>query len=131
MGRYLVICAICLFCLGFFWGPSLAKGVDPLMCTVIQDAIQESVRNLSPMPHNSWLLNLSSVPGGNLSLNGSNFNDLNGDGMREKNEPGLSGWTIILKLSFLQKSGTRELYVGRKQDRRMESNLPGWGRLRH
>jgi hypothetical protein len=35
--------------------------------------------------------------GVNLSINGTVFNDLNGDGLKTKNEPGLSGWTIILE----------------------------------
>ena len=33
----------------------------------------------------------------NLQINGTNFNDLNGDGLRTGDEAGLSGWTIILK----------------------------------
>ncbi|MGD0952150.1 MAG: SdrD B-like domain-containing protein [Methanotrichaceae archaeon] len=33
----------------------------------------------------------------NLFINGTTFNDLNGDGLKTKDEPGLPGWTLILK----------------------------------
>jgi hypothetical protein len=49
-----------------------------------------SLLNNTPM---NGLSNSASV---NLSINGTVFNDLNGDGLRTKDEPGLLGWTIIL-----------------------------------
>ena len=41
----------------------------------------------------------------NLQINGTSFNDLNGNGLRTEDEASLPGWTIILKtngMDYLQ-----------------------------
>jgi hypothetical protein len=42
-------------------------------------------------------INSSELTGSSLSISGTKFYDLNGDGFRTQNEPGLPGWTIILE----------------------------------
>ena len=57
------------------------------------DEIASASNNITSMNISS---NLSSAK---LSISGIVFNDLNGDGLRTKDELGLPGWTIILSLN--------------------------------
>lgn len=97
----LALCFICLVYLCSCTGLSFGKGSD-----IVGNGSYEwntSQLNKVPGTTNTTLepigvpLNLSSnLSEGNLSINGTKFNDLNGDGLRAKDDPGLPDWTIML-----------------------------------
>ena len=41
----------------------------------------------------------SAAPAALITLSGIKYNDVNGDGSRQQNEPGLAGWTIYLDIN--------------------------------
>lgn len=98
--RYAAVCIICLVYL--------------ISCSSLSIGDNSSTFNLTSTGQNESLFNetlwnngtlkpifappgmLSKLGGGNLSISGTVFNDLNGTGLRTKDDPGLSGWTIVL-----------------------------------
>ncbi len=76
--------------------------------------------------------------GVNLSINGTVFSDLNGDGLRTKDEPGLPNWTIILKCDGKEVLQTITDDTGKYSFQNLSSGkytvietiLPGWNQTR-
>lgn len=76
----------------------------------------------------------SSSIGLNLRINGTKFNDLNGDGLRTEDEAGLPGGTIILKTDGMDYLQTTTDAIGRYSFENLlpgiytvsESNITGW-----
>ena len=112
MKQNLAIVLICLVCLCSCTGLSLGDGSDMM--------------NNSSTWQDATLLN--------LQINGTNFNDLNGDGLRTEDEAGLSGWTIILKTNGMDYLQTTTDNMGRYSFGNLspgiytvsENNVTGW-----
>ena len=99
MKRYLIICAICLVCLGSFLGSSLSQGSNTKNFIDRNTSLLDKTSGTSNITLESIVGPLSvpsNLSAGSLSINGTVFNDQNGTGLRTKDDPGLQGWTIIL-----------------------------------
>ena len=108
-----LICSVCLFsCTGLSFG----DGSDIVnRGSTRQDA---SLLNNDPGTYNAAAdPNClppgipSNLEGSKLIINGTKFDDLNGDGLRSQDENGLGGWTIVLKtdgMDYLQTTTNEE-----------------------
>ncbi len=82
----------------------------------------------------TWIWTVRPVPTAGGSISGMKFNDLNGNGTRDKGEPGLANWTIVLT----RPDGSNETSITNSDGTYMFSNLsagnyivaevlvPGW-----
>ncbi len=117
MWRDRIICFICLvylcFCIGlsFSEGSDIVKSHDAEHSTPLLDG--------DPKMNDGTLKLISATPGfspksagGNLSISGMVFNDLNGTGLRTKETIGLPGWTIVLSRDMNEILQTTTDYEG-------------------
>ena len=73
-------------------------GALVLLLVAPASAVNGNGSEQAVMANNVSAINISSnLAGLNLSISGTKFNDINGDGFRTQDEPGLLGWTIILE----------------------------------
>jgi hypothetical protein len=102
-----LVCSVCLFsCTGLSFG----DGFDIVnSSSTWQDASllnkDPGTDNAAADPNSLPPGIPSSLEGSELIINGTKFDDLNGDGLRSKDENGLPGWTIVLKtdsMNYLQ-----------------------------
>ena len=139
MKQNLAIVLICLVYLCSCTGLSLGDGSDMRNNSdTWQDATllnRDSGADNAVVDANSAPPGSSSSSNGlNLQINGTNFNDLNGDGLRTEDEAGLSGWTIILKTNGMDYLQTITDNMGRYSFGNLspgiytvsENNVTGW-----
>jgi hypothetical protein len=102
-----LVCSVCLFsCTGLSFG----DGFDIVnSSSTWQDASllnkDPGTDNAAADPNSLPPGIPSSLEGSELIINGTKFDDLNGDGLRSEDENGLPGWTVVLEtdgMNYLQ-----------------------------